>query len=426
MKITKRTVDAATAYPDKDVWLYDDDLKGFALRVWRTGVKSYVVQYRVGEGRTGVKRTLTLGKHGTLAPDQARAMAKQVLADVSKGKDPQGSKVEEANAMTLAELIAIYLADIAAMKKPATVRQYTDKLNKVSASKLGKVKAAAITTTELAKFHRSLSDTPYSANRTMAALSAMFGWASKRHYTGERNPARGIERFREEGRERYLTAEELSRLGDALALAESEGLPWQLREGAKAKHRARDENQRTILDPFAVAAIRLLLLTGCRLREILDLAWTDIDFEQGLLRLRDSKTGKKTVVLNAPALAVLDGLPRYGRFVISGANAGSKSEKPRSDLNKPWRAVKAAAGIDELRIHDLRHSHASVAAGLGLSLPMIGKLLGHSQPQTTARYAHLANDPLRAASEKIGADLAQKLGMNRGKSADVVALRGRT
>jgi integrase len=168
--------------------------------------------------------------------------------------------------------------------------------------------------------------------------------------------------------------------------------------------------------------MRLLIFTGARLREILHLKWEQIDFERGLLLLPTSKTGKKTIVLNAPALAILTSLPRVGGYVIAGTSAGTKDEKPRSDLKKPWKAVSKRAGLDGVRIHDLRHTHASVGAGAGLGLPIIGKLLGHTQSATTQRYAHLDNDPLKKASEHIGSRLAAAMGEVNTPRANVSSL----
>jgi len=156
---------------------------------------------------------------------------------------------------------------------------------------------------------------------------------------------------------------------------------------------------------FAVAALRHLQFTGCRLREILHLKWENVDSQRGLLFLADSKTGKKTVVLNAPALVVLTGLERIGSYVVPGEHP----EKPRADLKGPWEAVSKRAGLDGVRLHDLRHTYASLEAGSGLGLPIIGKLLGHTQASTTQRYAHLDNDPLRRATEHIGNQIAEAL-----------------
>jgi integrase len=186
----------------------------------------------------------------------------------------------------------------------------------------------------------------------------------------------------------------------------------------KAKHAPKESSRRTVIGPHAAAALRLLIFTGARLREILHLKWEHVDFERGLLLLPTSKTGKKTIVLNAPALAILNGLPRTSDFVI----AGSSVDSPRSDLKKPWKAVAARAALTGVRIHDLRHTHASVGAGAGLGLPIIGKLLGHTQSATTQRYAHLDNDPLKKASENIGSRLAAAMGEVKAPRANVTSI----
>jgi integrase len=210
------------------------------------------------------------------------------------------------------------------------------------------------------------------------------------------NPARGIEKYPERGRERFLSFKELTRLGEAIREGETVGLPYTVDETTHmAKHAAKMENRRTVIGPHAAAAMRLLIFTGARLREILHLKWEHVDFERGMLLLADSKTGKKAIVLNAPALAVLTNLPRVGGYVIAGQAAGTDKEQPRSDLKRPWHAVAKRAGLEGVRIHDLRHTHASIGAGAGLGLPIIGKLLGHAHATTTARYAHLDADPLR-------------------------------
>ena len=187
----------------------------------------------------------------------------------------------------------------------------------------------------------------------------------------------------------------------------------------KAKHLPKAKNRFTKIGPFAAAAIRLLLFTGCRLREILHLRWENVDLERGLLFLPDSKSGRKTVILNAPAMAVLTGLKRIGSYVVPGDGP----EKPRADLKRPWEAVARRAGLEGVRLHDLRHTYASFGAGGGLGLPIIGKLLGHTQASTTQRYAHLDNDPLRRAAESIGGRI--KAAMDGKASANVVAMKTR-
>jgi integrase len=253
-----------------------------------------------------------------------------------------------------------------------------------------------------------MQNKPIAANRCLALLSHMFTMAEAWSLVAENfNPCRRIERYREEAKERFLTTDELQRLGDALREAETIGIPWAVDEGKRgAKHLAKPENRRTIISPYATGAIRLLLFTGARLREILGLRWEWIDFERKLIFLPDSKTGKKTIVLNAPAIAQLSKLARIGTFVI----AGNDPEKPRADIKRPWSAIAERAELTGVRIHDLRHSFASTGVGVGLGLPIIGKLLGHTQVRTTHRYAHLELDPIRRGAEFIGNQLATAMG----------------
>jgi integrase len=210
--------------------------------------------------------------------------------------------------------------------------------------------------------------------------------------------------------ERFLSADELARLGEALREAETIGLPWKVSDGPRAKHRPKNGGaQREIISPHAVAAIRLLLFTGCRAGEILNLAWTDVDAPRGFLHLRDSKTGAKKVWLSAPALQVLAEVPRTGEYVIAGAAV----DKPRADLKRPWKRIIAHAGLPDLKLHDLRHSFASAGAASGMGLGMVGKLLGHASSATTARYAHYADNAAQAAADAIAGGIAAALAKPR-------------
>jgi integrase len=212
-----------------------------------------------------------------------------------------------------------------------------------------------------------------------------------------------VRRFPDRRKERYLSVAELERLGAALRRGETVGFPRSARDDKRAPKA--EVNDR--ISMYAAAAIRLLLFTGARRGEILQLRWDQVDLDRRILALPTSKTGHKVILLNGPAAAVLLELPRtFGNpFVI----AGTKTSAPLADLKRVWSAICREANLPSLRIHDLRHSFASVGAGANLGLPIIGKLLGHTQASTTQRYAHLADDPLRRAAEIIGGAIAAGL-----------------
>jgi integrase len=406
-KITKRTVDGLQPGA-KPYVAFDGDVKGFGLRIMPSGVKSYILEYRPGAGGRGIaKKRLTIGRHGAMTAEQARRAALEALARIRLGHDPQAEKGRQRTSLTVSGLIDTFTAEHVSKKcKLGTAYGYEIALGRLRDAH-GSLKADALTRTHIAALHTSLASTPYAANRFLAIASKCFSWATDRDLVpeGNFNPAGRIERYREQGRERFLTNEELARLGDVLREGESIGLPYDVDElKPTAKHAPKTENRRVKLDPYAVAAIRLLILTGARLREILHAKWEHVDFERGILFLSDSKTGHKPVYLSAAALAILAGLPRLegNPYIIAGIKDGA----PRADLKKPWAAVTKAASLGSVRIHDLRHSFASVGAGASLGLPIIGKLLGHTQAATTHRYAHLDADPVRRAAETIGATIA--------------------
>jgi integrase len=334
------------------------------------------------------------------------------------GRHPAAEKTRQRAALTIGGLIDAFLSGHASKLKPKSVVAYEGSLAKLRA-KHGALKAEALTRSHVAALHTGMRETPYAANRMAAAVSAMYAWAERAGQLPQDhpNPARGITRYREQGRERFLSTDELARLGDALMEGETVGWPYAAADGPNAKYAQKDRMVK--LDPFAAAAIRLLILTGARLREILHARWSELDVERGVLFLADSKTGKKSLYLGAAALAVIASLPRlHGNpYLIPGSLDG----RPRSELGAPWAAVTRAAGLERVRIHDLRHSFASVGAGSGMGLPIVGKLLGHATPSSTARYAHLDSDPMLRAAERIGATISGAL--NR-TSAEVVKLRG--
>jgi integrase len=415
-RITKRLID--TLEPgSKEYSIWDDALTGFAVRVQPSGAKSYVLQYRAGGGRTAPKRRLTLGRVGDVTPDQARKLARTKRSAVVLGADPAADKAAARRADTLKLVAEAFLhGHVEAKRKPSTASFYRLILNIHVLPYLGARKAKDVSTADLARLHRKMAGCPHQANRMLAVLSSLYTFARKQRIVPPEfiNPARDVERYREQRRERFLSSEELARLGEALREAETVGLPFQVDETKPtAKHSPKVNNRRAKLSrlgPHAGAALRLLLFTGARLREILHLRWEDVDLERGLLLLPDSKTGQKPIVLNAPAMAVLASIPQISRYVIAGQSAGTKNEKPRADLKAPWRAICKFARLPGVRIHDLRHTHASFGAGAGLGLPIIGRLLGHTQPATTQRYAHLDADPLRRASNVIGFRIASAMG----------------
>lgn len=420
-KITKRSVDAIKA-DGSDFYVFDTELIGFGIRVRASGAMSYIVRYRAGYGRSAPVRRVTIAKVGKITPDQARKSAEDILASVVKGSDPAKERADDRSAATFKELVGYFLEHIEAKKSANTLSQYRQMLEGHAIPEMGTRRAFAIQPGDIAALHHAMRGTPVAANRTRSIISSMFSWAIKRKILTTPNPVQGIDRYKEEGQERFLTSEELARLAEALREAETVGIPWEPDPARKTKHAPKPENRRTKIDPHVAAAIRLLIFTGARLREILHLKWANIDFERGLLLLEKSKTGKKPIVLGAPALAILAELPRVGSYVIAGATAGKKNEKPRADLKRPWMAVRKRAGLGDLRIHDLRHSYASVGVGGGMGLPIVGRLLGHKSAATTAKYAHLHTDPLRKATDAIGVQIAAAMGETKTED-NVVPIR---
>lgn len=408
-KLTKRIADAAPAKA-KRYTLWDTQLPGFGLRVSGSGKKTFMLRYRP-RSRPDIKRYVTLGRYGVITVEEARTEAKRILGQVAGGKDPARDAKRVRPDLTVATVAAAFLEKHARVKlKPNTALAYRYALERHVLPKLGRFKLDELKRSDVINLHTSLSSKPYMANAIVTLIGSLYSWAAAKELVNEgQNPARGIERFHERSRERFLNMDEFARLGAALHEAETVGIAYQVDEARPtAKHAAKPENRRTIIAADTIAAIRLLMLTGSRLREILHLRWREVDLFQGLLLLPDSKTGQKTIILSEPAIAILTGLDRSGEYVFPGDNRA----RPRRDLKRPWALVTRRAGLTGLRLHDLRHSYASVAVGkgLGLGLPVIGKLLGHRQTSTTARYAHLGDAPLREASQAVAAKIANAMG----------------
>ena len=371
-KLTKRSVDLAMG-TGKMVVVWDDELRGFGLRLHPTGRKVYIVKCRI----KGQQRFITIGPHGPITADQARARAYEILSEAKNGRDPAKELDQARKAPTVKGLGERFLREHVAVRcKPSTQAEYKRSVELFINPKIGARKVTDIERRDIAELHQSLSHIPYQANRTLGVLSKMFNLAEVWGLRPDgSNPCLHVKKYTEQKRERFLSPEEFAKLGQVLREVE--------RDGSET--------------PSAIAAIRLLMLTGCRLGEIMTLQWDFVNTKARELRLPESKTGAKVVHFGQTAADLLDGIERLegNPYVITGKVDGHRL----TDLQYPWRRIRKKAGLTDVRIHDLRHSYASGALGEGL--PKIGKLLGHSQVQTTARYAHLANDPVKSAAGRV-------------------------
>ena len=348
--------------------VWDTELKGFGARRQKT-TASYFLKTRI----RGRQKWITIGQHNPYTPDTAR---KQAMA---YKLDPSIAVQKKQEYPTLNEVIERFKLTHYPKIKPRTRKDYTSLLDKQILPTLGKLEVAEITRADITKFHHKFALTPRRANMALAVVSVIMSWAEEFGFRQQNsNPCKGIKKFTENKRERYLSKEELGRLGKALSEAENTGK----------------------ISIYAAAAIRLLILTGARRSEILTLKWEHIDHEKQMIRLPDSKTGAKTINLNEPTIEVLQSIPRQAGnpYVIVGKIHG----QPMVNIFKPWELVRKAACLENFRIHVIRHSFASTAAESGASLLHIGKLLGHKKSITTERYTHIANDPVKELNETIG------------------------
>ena len=329
---------------------------------------------------------MAIGRHGVINADEARKRAALVITRVKAGEEAVPKPMKPASGPTVAEVAARFLAEYVEVRcKPGTAATARSLLRRRILPALGGTPLEAVERAQVAELHQSMHETPSMANTAVGILSTMYQQAERWGLVpeGGPNPCRAIVRFPKGKGERFLTDEEFIRLGRALDEVKSE---------SKAP---------------AVAAIRLLALTGCRKSEILTLRWENVALEEGELRLPDSKTGARMVSLPPQAAALLAALPREEGepWVIRGRKPGERLK----NVDGIWRSVRARAGLDDVRLHDLRHSFASRALALGESLPMIGRLLGHSRIETTARYAHLANDTAHEAAERVAASIEEDI-----------------
>ncbi len=388
-KLTQRLVESASV-ADRDLYLWDNEVPGFGLRIRPSGSKSYIVAFRIG-GRGGQQRRRLIGKPSIISTDKARQTARLMVAQAKSGKDPIAAVIAEQRKIKLREVTAIFLAEFVDVeRKPSYARECRRLFDRHILVKFGTRPLTDLTRSEIARWHhQEMRNTPFQANRCLAVLSRLMSWSARHGYRnqGAGNPCQYIEKFREPKRERYLSADELQRLAAAFEVVQHGPLP-----GTKLPNRR--------LSPSGICAIRLLLLTGARRDEIRTLRWQHVDLDRQALLLPDSKTGQRTILLSDLAVELIRQLPKHAGnpFVFAGAKTGTAI----ADLERPWHKIRKLAGLDDVRLHDLRHTFASIAAGAGHSLPIIGRLLGHTQATTTARYAHIAANPARQAVDEIG------------------------
>jgi integrase len=400
-RITKRLVDALE--PGQVAW--DTDVRGFGVRCQRQA-KVYVLKATIH----GRQRWITIGEHGSpWTPDTARHEAQRLWGAIRSGTDPTATRNVLTSKPTMGQLCERYLQEHARQhKKPRSIRTDESNIRNHILPLLGALAVSDISQADIDRFKRAVRDGettlpgasrstsprggavvaggPGIANRCVSLLSKMFNLAERWGWrSAGTNPVRHVEKYRETKRERYLSPDEIERLGAALDQAEASGSE----------------------SPYALAALRLLLLTGARLSEVLSLRWEWVDVSKKIIWLPDSKTGQKPIFLSEPAMHVLEALPR----IIGNPHVicGSRPSAHLVNLHKPWQRICTASGLTGIRLHDLRHSFASAAVASGLTLPVIGKLLGHKRTETTARYSHLADDPLRAASDHVGRSIASAL-----------------
>lgn len=373
MKLTQQVVNRMEPR-EKQYFCWCSELRGFGVRVLPSGVKTFIAKYRVN----GKQKLAAVGQTGKVKADMARRQAMELISQASLGVDIREERKVESDQPTVNDLADKFVAEyIPHHLRQSTASEYRRSIDKFIRPKLGKELITDLTRDKIAAFHHSDASIPYQANRTLGILSVMLSQAEIWGMRPEGiNPCVRVKRFKEKKRERYLSADEMAQLADTL-------------------------NQEYALAPSAVTAFRLLMLTGCRLGEIQKLKWDYVNWERNEIRLPDevSKTGARTIFLGEQVLEILKSVEPVpdNPYVITGRKPGAYL----TDLQKPWRRVREAAGLEDVRIHDLRHTFAAKAASSGLSLPMIGKLLGHTQAQTTARYAHLAADPVRKANSDI-------------------------
>ena len=413
-KITKRIVDTLGS-GKTDAFLWDMDVKGFGLKITPSGRKVYVLQYRFN----GRLKRYTIGRHGSpWTPDSARKEAGRLLGLVADNKDPAESRAAAKAEITVAELCDLYLAEGCATKKASTISMDKSRIKRHIKPLLGKMRISTVTKADVSRFMQDIAAGKTArdaktkkrgrsivkggkgaATRTVGQLGAIFTFAVELGLRPD-NPVHGVKRYPDNKNERFLSLEELASVGKALSAAEQDDV-----------------------NPYAIAAIRLLALTGCRKAEILSLKWDFLDLSRSCLRLPDSKTGAKVVPLGAPAVQLLSSIPRIENspFVFPS----NSPDRHFTGLQKVWGSIRETAELPGLRLHDLRHSFAAVGVASGDSLIVIGALLGHKTASATSRYAHLSDSPVQNAANRIAGNIAAAMNGGDEGGAEVLRIKNR-
>jgi integrase len=420
-KLTERAIERTTHAG----YLWDVGFPGFGIRVQASGRKTFIFRCRPEGGRASNQRELRLGTYPTLSLDGARREARRLAGVVAAGNDPGASRDrrrEDAMAKRSAPTVELagadYLKHVARHQKPRTVEEYTRQWDRHILPALGSKLIADVRAKDIRALHRRMAETPVLANRVVALLGAFFTWAEAEELRASHsNPAimgrKGIKPYPEHSRERFLSPEEYERLGAALRTAESTGLaPSETKRrkpGAAAKRKHVPKSLAPIpANPFAVAAIRFLALSGWREQEALTLRRDAV--RDTVAMLADSKTGRSVRRLGAAARLLLNSLPRIedSAYAFPGRDDG----EPLKDIARLWTAVRDAAKLEDVTLHGLRHSFASVGANRGLAHELIGQLLGHTtKGSTTAKYVHYRDDVQQAAADAIAGEIAGYLGL---------------
>jgi integrase len=434
-KITLQAIKAAKPTGSRYV-LWDSEVRGFGLRVNADGSKTYVLKYMIH----GQQRWYSIGRHGSpWTPEQGRSHAIKLLGRIEEGADPAAvKKIDRAAGILIAELCDSYLAAAemgqvisrrGAGKKASTLATDRGRIERHIKPLIGEKRVKDVVPADIVRLRDAIvagktaidvktkrrgraivKGGRGTATRTLGLLGGVFSYAVKQGYRKD-NPVRGVERHKDQSCERYLSSCEIKRLGEVCAAAEqahrdflAAHVAWQAAGGRGPAPIVSSKAE----NPVGVAAIRMLLLTGMRKSEVLNLKWDWIDTERNVIDLPDSKSGKKAVPIGDAALSLLASIqPQAGNpYVFCGAKRG----RPLVGLGKIWHRIRARTNLPGVRLHDLRHTFASFGAGSGTSLQVLGKILGHADTKTTARYAHLADDPLRFGANKISQGIADLFG----------------